>query len=155
MKRITTALIGLLLVCLFATPAYGQTQGTRHFSSPGLDLWTITIASGDSISSYVTMDGAATSVEIYIPTITAGGIVFETSMDTRPGSGITLATFQEVMTVGAVIDSVATSTGAFNYDCTSQVVQAQFFRVHVGFNSAAAQAAERTFYVAVKKRLTP
>lgn len=151
-KRTFGVIMGALLVMLLAAPATGQTLGNKFSSSSTDEVWSIVIAISDSISTYVALTGSVETVHLYVPTITAGGVAFESSVDTAPGSSVTLATFLPVMTTGAVLDSVATGTGGWMIDITSKVKAAQFFRVHVGYNSTVVQAAARTFYVFIKKR---
>lgn len=152
------ALAFAALLLLVPLTARAQTQGTIVYDSPDLQAWTLTIASGDSISSYVRLPESFEFVSVLLDS-TAGdsiGIHIEGAVITSGVSNsatYTLSTFTDLKTVGMVIDTLAAGVTTAIVDLTSRVQGLAAFRLNYGSTGDVwgANSAE-TIYVLIRKK---
>jgi len=156
MRLSLTKLAPLALAALLLLPvvASAQTIGSAYNKDPDVQVWSLTIPSGDSISYYFVIPDDAETIVARIDTFTtAGGIAIEAAVDSSTVTNqYVLTTFQPLKTFAAVLDSVASTTGGFVLDLTDKLKGCKAARFHIGYNSAVSTAEAETIWVFIRRR---
>ena len=143
-----------MVLMLLAASVSAQTLGTKFpGSSVEKETWQVTIAASDSVSTYFIVPPNVDKVLVHFDLMDAGGVTFETAIDTsRVSGGFVLSDFTVLQTFGAVQDSIASTAGNVTIDITDRAKGVAAMRFHVGYNSAVTQTNAVGIYVFIRKK---